>query len=93
MVETMREGSRMWFKGCRGSLKAWRVMRSLSSTTGQPVGWGRKRYNARFSKMFLKKEKKLPSDVKSRVVEALRNLLINPYIGAPLIAPLKVYGG
>jgi hypothetical protein len=34
------------------------------------MGWGRKRYNARFSKMFLKKEKKLPSGVKSRVVEA-----------------------
>jgi len=29
-------------------------------------------YGARFSRVFVKKEERLPSDVKSRVVEALR---------------------
>jgi len=32
---------------------------------------------ARFSRIFLKKEHRLPSDVRSRVVEALREILFN----------------
>ena len=46
-------------------------------------------YRARFSKVFLKRENRLPVDVKPRVVEALRETLIDPYIGVPLIGPLK----
>ena len=46
-------------------------------------------YKARFSRIFLKKEKRLPSEVKSRVVEALKETLVNPHVGVPLIGPLK----
>jgi len=46
-------------------------------------------YKARFSRVFLKKEKRLPGDVKSRVVEALREALMDPHVGVPLIGPLK----
>jgi len=46
-------------------------------------------YKARFSRVFLKKEKKLPSDVEPRVVEALREILVNPYVGVPLVGSLK----
>jgi len=46
-------------------------------------------YKARFSRIFLKKEERLPSDVKPRVVEALREILMNPHVGVPLIGPLK----
>jgi len=31
----------------------------------------------------------LPSDVKSRVVEVLREILVNPHVGVPLVGPLK----
>jgi len=46
-------------------------------------------YRARFSRIFLKKEERLPSDVKSRVVEVLREILVNPHVGVPLVGPLK----
>jgi mRNA-degrading endonuclease RelE of RelBE toxin-antitoxin system len=46
-------------------------------------------YRARFSKTFLKKEKKLPSAVKSRIVETLKETLIKPCNGTMLIGPLK----
>ena len=46
-------------------------------------------YKARFSRIFLKKEERLPSDVKPRVVEALREILMNPHVGVPLVGPLK----
>jgi len=46
-------------------------------------------YKARVSRIFLKKEERLPSDVKPRVVEALREILINPHVGVPLVGPLK----
>jgi len=50
-------------------------------------------YKARFSRVFIKKEGKLAGDVKSRVVEALREVLVNPHAGVPLLVLLKVYGG
>ena len=46
-------------------------------------------FRARFSRTFLKKEEKLPSGVKPRVVEALREILVNPHVGVPLVGPLK----
>jgi len=45
-------------------------------------------YKARFSRVFLKKEEKLPSNVKSRVVEVLREILVNPHVGVPLVGNL-----
>ena len=35
-------------------------------------------YTARFSKVFLKKEKRLPSEIKSRIVETLNETLMKP---------------
>jgi|GEM_PF-6040212 len=35
-------------------------------------------YTARFSKVFLKKEKRLPSEIKSRIVETLKETLMKP---------------
>ena len=46
-------------------------------------------YKARVSRIFLKKEERLPRDVKSRVVETLREILVNPHVGVPLVGPLK----
>jgi len=46
-------------------------------------------HRARFSRIFLKKEERLPSDVKPRVMEALREILMNPHVGVPLIGPLR----
>jgi len=46
-------------------------------------------YKARFSRVFLKKEERLPGDVKPRVVEAIREILMNPRVGVPLIGSLK----
>jgi len=31
----------------------------------------------------------LPSNIKPRVVEALREILVNPHVGVPLVRPLK----
>ena len=49
-------------------------------------------YTARFSKAFLKKEKQLPSAVKSRIVETLKETLIKPSNGIMLVGPLRAYG-
>jgi mRNA interferase RelE/StbE len=46
-------------------------------------------YTARFSKAFLKKEKRLPSEVKSRIVETVKEILIKPCNGTMLVGPLK----
>ena len=46
-------------------------------------------YTARFSNAFLKKEKQLPTDVKLRVLEALKETLMNPKNGVMLVGPLK----
>jgi len=46
-------------------------------------------YKARFSRVFLKKHGRLPSLFKPRVVEALREILMNPNVGVPLVGPLK----
>jgi len=46
-------------------------------------------YKARFSRIFLKKEERLPNDLKSRVVETLREILVNSRVGVPLVGPLK----
>ena len=49
-------------------------------------------YTARFSKGFLKKEKQLPSEVKSRIVKTLKETLMKPDSGIMLVGPLRVYG-
>jgi mRNA interferase RelE/StbE len=46
-------------------------------------------HKARFSRSFIKKEEKLSSDARSRVVEALREILVNPHAGVPLVGPLR----
>jgi mRNA interferase RelE/StbE len=46
-------------------------------------------YKARFSRIFLKKYEKLPKDIKPRVIEAIKEILMNPHVGVPLIGALK----
>lgn len=46
-------------------------------------------FKARFSRVFLKKEERLPDDVSPRVVEAIREIIVNPHVGVPLVGPLK----
>ena len=46
-------------------------------------------YTARFSTAFIKKEKRLPSEVKSRIVETLKETLMKPDNGNMLVDPLK----
>lgn len=46
-------------------------------------------HTARFSRNFLKKEQKLPNDMKSRVRETVKETLIRPESGIPLVGPLK----
>jgi len=46
-------------------------------------------YKARFSRIFLKKKGRLPGDVKLRVVEALREVLMNPHVGVALVGSLR----
>jgi mRNA-degrading endonuclease RelE of RelBE toxin-antitoxin system len=46
-------------------------------------------YTARFSKVFLKKEKQLPSEVKSRIVKTLKETPMKPDSGIMLVGPLK----
>jgi mRNA interferase RelE/StbE len=43
----------------------------------------------RFSKVFLKKEKQLPNQAKSRIVKTLKETLMKPDSGIMLIGPLK----
>jgi mRNA interferase RelE/StbE len=42
-----------------------------------------------FSKAFLKKEKQLPSEMKSRIVKELKETLMKPRNGIMLVGPLK----
>jgi hypothetical protein len=49
-------------------------------------------YIARFSRIFLKKQERLPSETKSRIVESIRETLIQPSNGVMLVGPLRVYG-
>ncbi len=49
-------------------------------------------YTARFSKAFLKKEKRLPIEVKSRIMETLKETLMKPSNGITLLVHSKVYG-
>jgi mRNA interferase RelE/StbE len=46
-------------------------------------------YKARFSRIFVKKEQRLPNDIKPKVMDILREILMNPHIGVPLVGPLK----
>jgi len=46
-------------------------------------------YKARFSRTFLKKEKKMPKQIKDRIAEAVKQILIDPYRGVSLIGDLK----
>jgi mRNA interferase RelE/StbE len=46
-------------------------------------------YTARFSKSFLKKQKLLPAEVKTRVLVIVKETLVNPYSGIALVGPLK----
>ena len=46
-------------------------------------------YIARFSRIFLKKQERLPSKTKSRIVEMIRETLIKPDNGIMLVSPLK----
>jgi mRNA interferase RelE/StbE len=46
-------------------------------------------HTARFSRNFLKKEQNLPSETKPRVRETVKETLIRPESGIPLVGPLK----
>jgi len=46
-------------------------------------------YKARFSRIFLRKKGRLLGDVKVRVVEALRDVLVNPHVGVALVGSLR----
>jgi mRNA interferase RelE/StbE len=48
-------------------------------------------YRARFLKTFLKQEKKLNADVKERVIEAVEEILSDPYSGVNLKGDLRGY--
>jgi len=46
-------------------------------------------YTAKFSKVFLKKHRGLPSTAKLRMAGALKEILVKPYSGIMLVGPLK----
>ena len=46
-------------------------------------------YIARFSRIFLKKQERLPRETKSRIVEMVKEILIKPDNGIMLVGPLK----
>ena len=46
-------------------------------------------YTARFSRIFLKKQERLQSETKSRIVEMIRETLIKPDNGVMLVGPLR----
>ena len=46
-------------------------------------------YTARFSNAFLKKYQKIPNNMKSRITENLKEILIKPDNGTMLVGPLK----
>ncbi len=47
------------------------------------------KYEAEFSKTFLKNHKKLSHQTKNRIKQNIKQILINPYIGIPLIGNLR----
>jgi hypothetical protein len=42
-------------------------------------------FKGRFSRMFLKKEERLPSSIKQKVVKTISEMLVNLYIGISLV--------
>jgi mRNA interferase RelE/StbE len=46
-------------------------------------------HRAVFTKAFLRGRRKLSDEVARRVVEAVKEILTDPYVGAPLSEPLK----
>jgi mRNA-degrading endonuclease RelE of RelBE toxin-antitoxin system len=48
-------------------------------------------YRAAFTRSFLKELKKLPDDVKSQVLEAINDILANPFSGVKLRIELEGY--
>jgi mRNA interferase RelE/StbE len=46
-------------------------------------------YRAALTRSFLKELRKLPDDVKSRVLEAINNILANPFSGVKLRGELE----
>jgi mRNA-degrading endonuclease RelE of RelBE toxin-antitoxin system len=48
-------------------------------------------YKAALTKSFLKELKKLPDDVKSKVLEAINDILANPFSGVKLRIELEGY--
>ena len=44
---------------------------------------------ARFSRIFLRKQERLPSETKSRIVETIREILMKPNNGVMLVGPLR----
>ena len=46
-------------------------------------------YKARFSSIFIKKMKRIPDNTRHRIINVIKDVLINPYIGVPLTGPLK----
>jgi mRNA interferase RelE/StbE len=48
-------------------------------------------YRAAFTRSFLRELKKLPDDVKSHVLEAINDILANPFSGVKLRGELEGY--
>jgi mRNA-degrading endonuclease RelE of RelBE toxin-antitoxin system len=48
-------------------------------------------YRAALTRSFLKELKKLPDDVKSQVLEAINDILANPFSGVKLRGELEEY--
>jgi mRNA-degrading endonuclease RelE of RelBE toxin-antitoxin system len=48
-------------------------------------------YRAAFTRSFLRELKKLPNDVKSQVLDAINDILANPFSGAKLRGDLEGY--
>jgi mRNA-degrading endonuclease RelE of RelBE toxin-antitoxin system len=48
-------------------------------------------YRAAFTRSFLRELKKLPDDVKSQVLEAINEMLANPFSGVKLRGELEGY--
>jgi len=49
-------------------------------------------YKARFSRIFLKKYTKLPKDTKPRIIEAIKEIIMNHTLEFRLSGLLRVYG-
>jgi mRNA interferase RelE/StbE len=46
-------------------------------------------HRAVFTNAFLRGRRRLPEQAANRVVEAVKNLLMDPYVGTPLSEPLR----